>query len=110
MNFIIDYLLKHAWPLGVIGLLLGVIGLYHISNTHKDNVIAGLKAQNVEQGIALMHAQSLAEKEEKLNKLNAKKADEYHALADAQVSEIKRAQVPADCEKAKEWVISSLVQ
>lgn len=110
MNFIIDYLIKHAWPLGVIALLLGVIGLYHISNTHKDNVIAGLKAQNVEQGIALMQAQSLAEKEEKLNKLNAKKADEYHALADAQAAAIKRAQVPEDCQKAKEWVIASLAE
>jgi hypothetical protein len=108
MNWIIDYLLKHAWPLAIVALLLAINGLQYISGIHKDSVIAGLKAQNVAQYIALQQAESVAAEEKKLNDINAKKADEYRALALAQEEEIKHSQVPEHCEEAKEWVIESL--
>jgi hypothetical protein len=108
MNWLIDYLLKHAWPLAIVALLLSINGLQYISGLHKESVIAGLKAQNVEQYIALQQAESVAQEEKRLNTINTKKADEYRALALAQQEEIKRSEVPENCEKAKDWVIESL--
>lgn len=108
MNWIIDYLLKRGWLLAAIGLLLAVIALMYIALQRKDVVIAGLKAQNVAQYIALQQAQAVAAEEKRLNDINAKKAQEYRVLADSQLSEIQRMQVPEECEKAKEWLIRNI--
>lgn len=108
MNIIIDYLLKRGWQLAIIVLLLAIIGLMYIALQHKDVMIAGLKVQNMRQDIVIKQSQAIAAEEKRIADANGKKADEYHILADTQLAEIQRQEVPQDCEKAKDWLIESL--